>query len=385
MKKSNDYIDIKDVAGEEHIRPERETTAPSPRAERAARWDWLPPEPPPVNGPEDYDFGANGGADQQRANGDGGRAQDERTNYARTEQPSAPATEGLGEWNAAFDVDPPPPRGWLLGNTFCRTFLSSLIGAGGGGKTALRYAQALSLTTERELTGEHVFQRARVLIVSLEDDANELRRRIRAARLHYNIPLSELDGCLWLAAVGAKGGKLMVTDQRGRVVPGELGAKIEAAVIAHNIDLVILDPFVKTHSVEENLNSAIDNVAQQITDLATKYNIAVDAPHHVSKGQMTPGEADRGRGASSHINAARLVYTCLPMSPEEAQTFGIDEADRRSYIRIDSGKVNIAKPARSARWFHLVSVTLDNATELYPSGDEVQTVEPWEPPRPGRT
>jgi hypothetical protein len=292
----------------------------------------------------------------------------------------AAAAGGLDEWNAAEDIDPPPPRAWLLGNVFARTFLSSIIGSGGVGKTALRYAQALSLATGRELTGEHVFQRCRVLIISLEDDANELRRRIRAVRLHYNIPLSELDGWLFLAAPGAKAGKLMVTNNRGRVVPGNLGAKIETAVIAHNIDLVMLDPFVKSHSVEENLNSAIDDVTQQLTDLATKHNIAADTPHHVRKGLMTPGDADSGRGASAMGNAARLVYTCVPMSPEEAQAFNISEADRRSYIRVDSGKVNIAKSAGSAKWFRLIGVPLDNATELYPSGDEVQTVEPWSPP-----
>jgi hypothetical protein len=288
---------------------------------------------------------------------------------------------GLGEWNAALDVDPPPPRGWLLGNTFCRTFLSSLIGAGGAGKTALRYAQALSLATGRELTGEHVFQRCRVLIVSLEDDDMELRRRIRAARLHYDIPLSEVDGWLWLAAPGKKAGKLMVTNERGRAVPGNLGANLEATIIKHSIDLVMLDPFVKSHSVEENLNSAIDDVTQQLTDLATKHNIAVDAPHHVSKGQMTPGDAERGRGASAYIAAARLVYTCLPMNDDEAQNFGISQQDRRDFIRVDSGKVNIARHARNAKWFHLISITLDNATTLYPSGDEVQTVETWEPPK----
>src|SRR6516225_5933737 len=85
----------------------------------------------------------------RRENGDGGQP---------APQPQ-PQPEGLGEWNAADDVDLPPPRGWLLGNTFCRTFLSSVIGAGGSGKTALRYAQALSLATGRNLTGEHLFQR----------------------------------------------------------------------------------------------------------------------------------------------------------------------------------------------------------------------------------
>jgi hypothetical protein len=286
----------------------------------------------------------------------------------------------LGEWNAADDVKAPLPRGWLLGLIFCRTFLSSMIGAGGVGKTALRYAQALSLATGRTLTNEHIFQRCRVLIVSLEDDTNELRRRIRAACLHHKISLSELDGWLWLAAPGKKAGKLMEMDKRGRPTVGKLGTSIEAAIIAHKIDFVMIDPFVKSHSVEENLNSAIDDVAQILTDLATKHNIAVDAPHHVRKGQMTPGDAEAGRGASSLIAAARLVYTCIPMDEDEAKAFGISQEDRHEYIRVDSAKVNIAKHARNAQWFHLVNVSLDNATTLYRAGDQVQTVEPWEPP-----
>lgn len=77
----------------------------------------------------------------------------------------------------------------------------------GRGKIALRYAQLLALATGRPPTGEHVFQRCRVLIVSLEDDVSELRRRILAARLHYNIDLAELKGWLFLAAPGAAGGK----------------------------------------------------------------------------------------------------------------------------------------------------------------------------------
>src|SRR5215216_3147130 len=83
---------------------------------------------------------------------------------------STSGNAGLGEWDAGDDTGLPPPRGWLLGNIFCRGFLSSLLGDGAVGKTALRYAQYLSLATGRALTGEHVFQRCRVLIVSLEDD-----------------------------------------------------------------------------------------------------------------------------------------------------------------------------------------------------------------------
>ena len=79
-------------------------------------------------------------------------------------------------------------------------------------------------------------------------------------------------------------------------------------------------------------------------------------------------------------DAARLVYTLTPMSPEEAQQFGLSERDRRSLIRLDSGKVNIAPPSADAAWFRLVGVPLGNGGGIYPAGDEVQTVEPWQPP-----
>jgi hypothetical protein len=283
---------------------------------------------------------------------------------------AAPAS-GLGEWNAALDLEPPSPRGWLLGNSFCRGFISSLIGDGGVGKTALRYAQALSLTTGRMLTGEHVFQRCRVLIVSLEDDSVELRRRVLAARLQFNIDLSEVDGWLYLAAPGAAGGKLKITNAKGEIVDGQLKQKLEAAIVAHRTDLVMLDPFVKSHSIEENSNTAIDEVAQLLSDLAAKYNIAIDVPHHISKGAGEPGNPHRGRGASSFIDAVRLAYTLTSMSEEEAKTFDLPEDQRRGYVRLDRAKINLARVGGPSKWFKLVSVRLGNGTDLYPNGDEV--------------
>ena len=144
-------------------------------------------------------------------------------------EPTAPAV--LGEWDAGDDTDTPPPRGWLYGNIFARRFVSSLYGEGGTGKTALRYAQYLSLTIGWSLTGDHVFQRSRVLIVSLEDDADELRRRILAAAVHHNISRADLKGWLFLSAPGGAAGKLMTLDNRGRLVRGGLAAAIEALLL----------------------------------------------------------------------------------------------------------------------------------------------------------
>jgi hypothetical protein len=79
--------------------------------------------------------------------------------------------------DAGDDTTKPPPREWLLGNVFARRFLSTLFGDGGVGKTAVRCAQYLSLALGRSLTGEHIFQRCRVLIVSLEDEEAEKQLR----------------------------------------------------------------------------------------------------------------------------------------------------------------------------------------------------------------
>jgi hypothetical protein len=291
-----------------------------------------------------------------------------------------PPPKPLGEWDAGTDMAEIPPRGWLLGNTFCRGFISSVLAEGGVGKTALRLVQLLSLAIGRRLTGEYVFMRCRVLIVSLEDDANELRRRVRAACLHHNVERSELTGWLYLASLRASDGKLMVLDQHGRPVLGALAAKLVRTIENRKIDVVSIDPFIKSHSLEENSNSAIDEVVQLLANMCAQFDIAVDIPHHVSKGAADPGNANRGRGASSMKDAGRLIYTATPMSADEARAFGLNEQARRRLIRLDSAKVNITPPMAEAKWFRLVGVRIGNANDRYPNGDEVQTVEPWSPP-----
>jgi hypothetical protein len=282
--------------------------------------------------------------------------------------------------DAGEDDGPIPPRGWLLGNTFCRGFISGLLSQGGTGKTAVRIAQALALATGRPLTGEHVFLRCRVLIVCLEDSLDELRRRVRAARLHHGVIADELGGWLYYWAPAG----LKIAEQRDgshTVAPGDLEQQLRTFIAERKIDLIILDPLVKTHTAEENDNTALDAVACILARLAEDLNCAVDILHHERKaGAPEAGDPNRGRGASSFRDAARLLYTLTQMTEDERKKFGLAEVERRSLLRVDSAKVNIAPPATEARWFKIVGVPLGNGTDLYPNGDTVPTVEPWDPP-----
>jgi RecA-family ATPase len=273
-----------------------------------------------------------------------------------------------------------PPRKHLLGTTFCRKFLSGLISEGGTGKTAIRYVQYLSAASGHELSGEYVYVRCRVLIVCLEDDLDEVRRRIAAAILHHQVTPAEIKG--WLFYCTPHGLKLLQTDPRGIRTIGQLDTELRAIIRERRIDLVGIDPFIKAHGVEENDNNAIDEVCNMLAAIADEFDIAIDLVSHARKGSATPGDADRDRGASSKRDAGRLMRTATGMTVSEAATFKVDEKDRPSLVRVDDAKVNLTPKSHQAVWFKLVGCAIGktNVDPLYPSGDNVQTVIRWYPP-----
>ncbi|PWT76443.1 MAG: hypothetical protein C5B60_04140 [Chloroflexi bacterium] len=313
----------------------------------------------------------------------------------------------LGEKNVGRELKMPPPRQWLQATQFCIGFISSLVAAGGIGKSALRLLQFISLATGKPLCGPHmkIFRRCRVLLISLEDNWDELQRRIQAILVYcskkyeqtgnelYNITQADLDGWLYCATPPALA-KIAEPDinVRKRKV-GELDRQIRETIhrlIArgHKPDILSLDPFIKTHSLEENSSADMDYVCDLLAKLCIDFNIAVDSPHHVHKGLMLPGDADSGRGSSGIRDAARLIFTLVPMSEEEAASLRgpggekISQHERASYIRLDPAKLNIAARVFRPIWFHLVPVPIGNGDGpdgIYPNGDTIQVVEPWEP------
>ena len=112
-----------------------------------------------------------------------------------------------------------------------------------------------------------------MLIVSLEDDADELRRRTLAAMLRHKIDRSGPEG---LAVPGRAGGGRGQADDARQEGPDrawqDWPTRSNPASSARRVDVVSLDPFVKAHSVEENSNSAIDDVIQILTDLAATHD-----------------------------------------------------------------------------------------------------------------
>ena len=71
------------------------------------------------------------------------------------------------------------PRPWLYGTILSRGTTTILVAPGGVGKSQLALAMAADLGSGRGLLGFHIFQRVAVWYLNLEDDEDELDRRVR--------------------------------------------------------------------------------------------------------------------------------------------------------------------------------------------------------------
>ena len=269
-------------------------------------------------------------------------------------------------WNMGEDHSVPKPREWLMGRTYCRGYVSGIAAAGGTGKTALRILQALAVATGRELTGERLYGRFRVLYVALEDDRDEIRRRVWAATKHHEIPRDDLLDCFYLATpMGMKIGELSPDNPR-EVMPGELERWLRHVIAEKRIDLVVIDPFVKIHTVDENDNGLVDQVLVILARLAINSNCAIDLLHHQPKGLGRPGDANRARGASALRDGIRVLDTLTPMDEKEGPKLGLSESETRRLMRVDTAKTNLVAPMQDAKWFRFVDVRLGNLTPQYP-------------------
>ena len=110
-----------------------------------------------------------------------------------------------------------PPRPWEFGNRLLRGQVSVLAGAGGVGKTALTITCALSMALGRNLLDPsntrpqwtlRFNQPRTTYIYGLEDDLNEMKRRIMAVMNFHKInpPRPERRFDLWRRHPPAPGG-----------------------------------------------------------------------------------------------------------------------------------------------------------------------------------
>ena len=224
-----------------------------------------------------------------------------------------------------------PTRQWLLGHWLLRGEVTAIIAPGGTGKSTIGTALALSLASGQPLLGKPLPRGPQsAWIYNLEDSQDELDRQVSAACLFHGVVPDDCRNRLCVDSGLVQPLCTATEDRDGFALAEGVFAQVAATVRERAISVVIVDPFVSSHTVRESSNETIDAIAKRWKRLAQETGCAVMLVHHTKKLGGREVTAEDGRGAVALRDAARVVLPLNAMSQTEAEELGItDPALRR--------------------------------------------------------
>ena len=284
------------------------------------------------------------------------------------------------EWIEPKDI---PPRDWMYGTHYIRKYVSMTAARGGIGKSSLDLVEILAMVTGRDLLdiGYKPERKLRAWIWNGEDPKIETQRRVAAICKYYGIKREELEGYLFLDSGRETEIKVAYQDRNGFKIAIPVVEQVTQTILDNQIDVVLVDPFISSHAVGENDTTAIDAVVKTWGKIADKTDSGVELVHHMRKGAVGQHNHEIGdaRGAGSGVDAVRSARVVNVMDKENADSFGIDQDERESYLKVTNGKPNMAKKSGKGIWYRLESVNLGNSTKTR-EADEVGVVTRWKVP-----
>jgi len=246
-------------------------------------------------------------------------------------------------------ASPPPPQDFVLPGFLAGT-VGGLVAPGSTGKSfwALEAAAAV-VSAPADLLALDVAHHGPALYISLEEPADELRRRVHALGQHLT-PEARESVAGGLHIISRQGLPSDVMDKKFRA---------ELTTEAEGVRLVILDTLSRVHKLDENSNGDMAQVIATLEAIARQTGAAVLYLHHASKAAALAGQGalqQAARGASALVDNARWVGNLVRMTEDEAGRMsdrmdGAPIGERRGYyVRFELGKQNYGQ-VQDARWY----------------------------------
>jgi len=185
-----------------------------------------------------------------------------------------------------------------------------------------------------------------VLLYAAEDSESALRRRLESLAEHHRLHLAYLD----IRVITADSLRLdRTTDQE----------RLEATVMLHRPALLILDPLVRLHAIDENAAGEIAALLGYLRILQRKTGAAIALVHHARKNVAANGGAGYSLRGSSDLYAwvdsflyLRRHHGQLMLSAEHRSASGtgpllleLANADSGPHLRLAS-TANVESAAR---------------------------------------
>jgi DNA polymerase I-like protein with 3'-5' exonuclease and polymerase domains len=258
---------------------------------------------------------------------------------------------------------------WLYGNLLLRGEVAGTCATGGTGKSLLSIVEALALVSGRTLLNEAVTRPLRVILINLEDTRNTMEKRIAGVMRFYELTAADIGDRLIVLGKGEVKIKVARQLRSGDVERNETAIKaLTKLMLKHRGDVLSIDSFIRAHKVNENDNSAIQEVVECFEDIAQGANGAVHLWHHTRKPGGEKATIESARGASAFMDACRSGRVLDMMTEKERNELADINPEMLPapfYFRAFSGKRSFAPPAEQSDWFRRESLTLANGDNVW--------------------
>ena len=182
--------------------------------------------------------------------------------------------------------EPDAQRRWLVENLWARAGVGIIGGAAKCCKSWLGLDLALSVASGTPcLDTFHVQQQGGALVYMAEDAAPVVKQRLSGLCRHRSLELAALE----IGVITAPSVRLdLPRDQR----------RLTETVRQQAPRLLLLDPFVRLHRINENQASDVAAILGYLRELQREHDLAVAVVHHARKngGSTTGGQSLRGSG-----------------------------------------------------------------------------------------
>jgi AAA domain len=180
---------------------------------------------------------------------------------------------------------------WLVEKLWCASSVGVIGGAPKCAKTWLGLDIALSVATGTPCLGEYyVPERGPVLIYLAEDALRSVRERLDGIARHRGLDLEEVE----IQVITAPVLRLDQDRDRGRL--WETARRLRPR-------LLLLDPLVRLHSIDENRASEVAELLAYFRSLQRELGLSVLLVHHTRKNAAEGVAAGQGLRGSGDIHA----------------------------------------------------------------------------------
>ena len=200
---------------------------------------------------------------------------------------------------------PVPERKWTVHAYIPHATVTLLTGDGGQGKSLLALQLAAARALARDWMGL-LPEPGRTLVLSAEDDGDEMQRRLDGIRKFYNAEWTDFADIRLIDLVSEN--SVLGAPMKGQIEPTETYRRLDAHMASFKPSLTVLDVLADMFAGQENDRAQVRQFIRLLTQLARKHDCAVLLLAHPSIAGMNTGTGLSGSTDWNNGVRSRLYF-----------------------------------------------------------------------------